>query len=106
MRRRRARFSAPLPVRLRAWSTARQLIATQSMRGVVHGNVQHPVQAVLDAPVGASDLKKARRFQGRAEQEVAGLTGLLAVNFARVCHLADGTEARPVVAILQPADIG
>ena len=39
-RRRRARFSGPLSLRF--------LVSI-----LVHGDVEHPVQAVLDAPVGA-----------------------------------------------------
>ena len=43
---------------------------------LVHGHVEHPVEAVLDPPMCADDLTEPSRRQWRAEQIVGGfLTG-------------------------------
>ena len=68
-------------------------------------HVEHPVQTVLDVPVGAHYLGKARRGERRGEEIVAGGGRGIAVDLARRGHLADRLEACEPVACGQPGDI-
>ena len=63
---------------------------------LVHDDVEHPVQGVLDAPVATHDGIEALWREGLAEQVAACLDRRLAVDFAAGGDLADGRKARPV----------
>ncbi len=49
---------------------------------LVHHHIQHPVQAVLDAPMLAHDAVEAFGRERGAEQVVSALTGCLAIGLA------------------------
>ena len=72
----------------------------------VHRHVEHPVQAVLDRPVGADGAPETLGRGLGAEQMVAAVDALRAVGEAPLGdHLAEGRKTGPVVALLQPVDV-
>ncbi len=76
---------------------------------LVHVDIEHPVEAVFDAPMGAGGLVQALGREGFGEQIVGGLggrrVGVRALEFARAANCADGFQAGPVMDVLQPTDI-
>ena len=70
---------------------------------LVHGDIQNPMQAVLNAPVTAAASDKTLWYQRLAVPEIAGLADLPATGLARRSHLANGAQAGPVMALQQPA---
>jgi hypothetical protein len=63
------------------------------------------VQAVLDVPVGADDLEKARGRERFGEDEVAAGGGRLAVDLAGGLDLADGLEPGKAVPFGEPGHV-
>src|SRR3954454_18215009 len=73
---------------------------------LIHGDVEHPMQPVLDAPVGARDLGEALGAKPRAEQVVGDLGRGLRGDLADAHDLADGGQPGPAAALLEPSDVG
>lgn len=84
----------------------RSVILAVSGLVLIHDHVEHPVQSVLDAPMAAHDGIEALGREGVAEQIAARLDRRFAVDFAASGDLADRLKAGPVVALLQPGDVG
>src|SRR5450830_949886 len=51
---------------------------------LVHGHVEHPMEAVLDSPVCPRNLSEARRVHGRAEQVAVSVEVFLPNSRCRV----------------------
>ncbi len=87
-----------------------EIVGTVSQTGpvlvLVHDDVEPPVQAVFDAPMGADDFVEAFGRQWRAEQIVGGFGRRLAGGFAEALDLADSGQARPLMVFDQPCDVG
>ncbi len=85
------------------------VVASVAGAVLVHVDIEHPVEAVFDAPMGAGGLVQALGREGFGEQIVGGLggrrVGVRALEFARAANCADGFQAGPVMAVLQPTDI-
>jgi len=64
------------------------------------------MELVLDAPVAADGGVEALGRERRAEQVIAGVRAGSAIDLAARGDLADGREARPVVILLEPGDVG
>ncbi len=73
---------------------------------LVHDHIQPPVQAVFHAPVLAHHLVEPLRGEGRAQQIVGGFRAGVLRRFAHPHHFADGLQARPLVLLLEPVDVG
>src|ERR1019366_1754819 len=82
------------------------MVLTISRLILVHDHVEHPVELVLDAPMAADDGVETFRREGLAEQIAAGLDRRSAVDLAGSGDLSDRLQARPIVALVQPCDIG
>lgn len=72
---------------------------------LVHDDIEDPVQAVLDAPVGADDRPETLGRKRRAEQIIGRFGGGFGGGFAAVVSSNDG-QAGPLMIVLQPADVG
>ena len=68
-------------------------------------DVEHPMQAVLDAPMMADNLMKAICGKRRAEEIIGCFRCGFPGRLADTRHLADGGEPRPLMALLKPGDI-
>src|SRR5215469_17499167 len=82
------------------------VIATVSRLVLVHDGIENPVQAVFDAPMQADDLAQAFGREGLADEIIGGLDRLLRGGAARTDHLADSSQSRPAVTLLQLLDFG
>ena len=72
----------------------------------VHRHVEHPVQAVLDRPVGADGAPETLGRGLGAEQIIAAVDALRAVGETPLGdHFAEGGKTGPVVALPQPVDV-
>ena len=65
----------------------------------------HPMQAVLDGPMGAHDLLEAFGRERRAHDVVAGFGCCAPGGVAPHLDLAEGGQTRPVMALPQPCDL-
>ena len=85
------------------------VVASVAGAVLVHVDVEHPVEAVFDAPVVAGVLVQALGRDGFGEEIVGGLgrqrAGVDAFGFARAANGADGFQAGPAMDVLQPIDI-
>ena len=72
---------------------------------LVHGHIQHPVQAVFDGPMGAHGVLEAFGRERRAHDVVAGFGCRASGGFAPRLDLAEGGQPRPVMALPQPCDL-
>ena len=85
------------------------VVASVAGAVLVHVDVEHPVEAVFDAPVVAGVLVQALGRDGFGEEIVGGLcrrrASVDAFGFARAANSADGFQAGPAMDVLQPIDI-
>jgi hypothetical protein len=72
---------------------------------LVEDDIEHPVQAVLDLPVGAHDREETGGGERPREQVVAGGERGPAVLLARGGDLADRPEAGKFVGFGEPGDV-
>src|SRR5450756_872894 len=72
----------------------------------VHDHVEHPMELVLDAPMAAHDGIEAFRREGLAEEIAAGLDRRSTIDLAGSSDLSDCLQARPVMALLEPFNVG
>ena len=98
-----ARFCGPLSA-----SVAGAVLVHVDVRAP-SGDVEHPVEAVFDAPVVAGVLVQALGRDGFGEEIVGGLcrrrASVDAFGFARAANGADGFQAGPAMDVLQPIHI-
>ena len=72
---------------------------------LVHDDVENPMQAVLDPPVAADELRQPLRRNLRAHDEVADGPLRPALPLSDRLDPADGLEAGPAVPVPQPSGI-
>ena len=59
---------------------------------VVEGDVEYPVECVLDLPVGSDGLGEGFGAQGSGGDEEAGVASAAIAKFGACFHLGDGGE--------------
>ena len=72
---------------------------------VAENHVEHPVEAVFDHPMTADHRSHSVGEQGQRGDVEARLGLRLAIGFAFALDHDDRLQARPLVAVLQPADV-
>src|SRR3954469_8633230 len=82
------------------------VIAAISGIVLIHNHVQDPMQVVFDRPMGPRCVPESFRRQRRAQQVIGRLGGDLGCRFTGAGDLADSGEARPLMKLLQPGDVG
>ena len=68
----------------------------------VHGDVETPVQAILDGPMRTDDLTEPPGDERLAEQIVGAFGGRLIGGLADTDNLADRSQTWPAMVLLQP----
>ena len=72
---------------------------------LVHDDIETPVEAVFDGPMGTDNLGEAFGRHCGAEQVIGGFGGGFPVHFTASGDFADGRQTRPAMPFLQPGDI-
>jgi hypothetical protein len=83
-----------------------RILGTDAAFVIAKSHVHHPVQAVFNGPLVADHGSQLVRWQGRGRYIEARLPFEFVANFALALDYENAVQARPVVALLQPADIG
>jgi len=72
----------------------------------LHGDVQHPVEAVLDAPMLAGHFNKPLRGQYVPQKIVSDIVTGLVSPLPTASDAPHGLQAWPLMGALQPVNIG